>query len=76
MVDPNIQKELLVALDNLPEEAQRELAEFARILTARQSSGSGTRLLLRLGGSIDPQDLRRMEEAIQEGCEKVEADEW
>lgn len=76
MINPNIQKELLVALDSLPEEAQRQVAEFARTLTARQSSGSVANALLRIGGSIDPQDLQKMDEAIVEGCEKVDVDGW
>lgn len=76
MINPTIQKDLLVALDTLPEEAQRRVAEFARKLTVSQSATSGVSSLLAIGGSIDPQDLREMEEAITAGCEKVDADGW
>ena len=76
MIDPDIRKELLVALDNLPEEAQRRVAEFARTLTARRSSDLAASALLRLGGCINASDLQKMDEAIQEGCEKVDVDGW
>ncbi|MGA2630696.1 MAG: hypothetical protein ABSG54_10835 [Terriglobia bacterium] len=76
MIDPHIREELLVALDNLPEEAQRRVAEYARTLTARQSPGFATNALLRLAGSIEALDLKQMDEAIQEGCEKVDVDGW
>ena len=76
MIDPKVQKELLIALGNLPEEAQHQVAEFARTLTMRRTSGSLASTLLTLGGSIDPQDLQKMAEAIQEGCERIDVDGW
>ena len=76
MINPAIQKELLVALDSLPEEAQRRVAEFANSLSTRQPSGAGHHALLQLSGSIEREDLRMMDEAIREGCERIPAGGW
>jgi hypothetical protein len=76
MIDPSLQKELLSEFDKLSTEAQRQVAEFARQLAAAQPRRRAPDVLLRFTGSIDTQDLRQMEEAIREGCEKVDANGW
>ncbi len=72
MIDPKIQQEFLTTLDNLPEEAQQELAAFAQMLSRRQHPASAANALLKLGGSIDREDLKQIEKAIEEDCEKVD----
>ncbi|GJG88155.1 hypothetical protein tb265_33360 [Gemmatimonadetes bacterium T265] len=41
--------------------------------TARSSTGHG---IVALAGTIPPEDLRRMEQAVEEGCERVDESGW
>ncbi|HWZ42467.1 MAG TPA: hypothetical protein VNW97_03280 [Candidatus Saccharimonadales bacterium] len=38
--------------------------------------GGSPAALLKMAGSISKQDLKRMKTAIEEGCERIDADEW
>jgi len=38
--------------------------------------GVSGRDLLRFAGILDAESAREMEEAIEEGCERVDLDEW
>ncbi|MBI3990358.1 MAG: hypothetical protein HY347_12175 [candidate division NC10 bacterium] len=55
---------------------QRQVLEFARSLRRRHIRGTPGAKVLELAVGIDPEDLKRMEEAIEEGCERIEPDEW
>jgi hypothetical protein len=57
-------------------EQQHRVLEFARALSTAAPRGVPGKELLSFAGAIAPDDLRRMEQAIQEGCEKVNPDEW
>ena len=53
-------------------------AEVMSYLRALRGSPVGTpgHQLLDLVGSISPEDLKLMEQAIQEGCEQVDLNGW
>jgi len=74
MSEHTLQRELLDQLNGLPLEKQRQILDFARSL-ARPKGKPGTEVLL-FGGAIDAEDLSAMTEAIEDGCEQVNADEW
>jgi len=82
MVDAMIESELSTCLGRLPVAQQRQVLEFARILATPPSQGvhgsTGVRgsTLLQFAGTIDEFDLEAMSRAIEDGCEKVDADEW
>lgn len=40
------------------------------------TKGTPGRELLRFAGTIPPEDCRRMEEAIEAGCERVDPGAW
>jgi hypothetical protein len=70
-----IKEALLARLEELPEERQREVLNFAR---SRPPSPRGVpgRELLRFAGTLDEASAREMTDAIEQGCERVDLDEW
>ena len=76
MVDAAIKNELSSCLGQLPVEQQRQVLEFARTLTTQPPQGTRGSSLLRFAGTIDASDLEAMSQAIQDGCERIDADEW
>jgi hypothetical protein len=78
MVDSQIRDELVKQLDQLPASLQRRVLEFARSLSSPTPIQRGTpgREWLRFAGTITPEDGQAMIDAIEAGCEQVDADEW
>jgi len=72
----NIERELQEQISKLPNDQQRRVLDFARSLAARQRNGGSGKALIAHAGTIEPDDLAIMEQAIQDGCEMVNADEW
>ncbi|MEX2316694.1 MAG: hypothetical protein WD669_06055 [Pirellulales bacterium] len=74
-----VQSELLSYLGQLAPSDQARVVEFARTLTGAPKSpirGVPGRELLRIVGTIPHDDLERMKKAIEEECERVDANEW
>lgn len=61
-------------LGTLPVAQQYQVLEYARTLAS--PTGVPGASLLKFAGSIDEDELDRMSQAIEEGCEKVDSDEW
>lgn len=76
MSDQSMQKEILNHLVKLPPEQQRQVLDFARTLRETIATGKPGKALLRFAGAIDEADLLIMKQAIEEGCERVNQDEW
>ena len=76
MSSPSIEKEILDQLKKLALSQQREVLNFAKALESARPAGVAGRVLLPFVGTIPPDDLRIMEQAIEEGCEKVNLNEW
>ncbi len=76
MVDATIERELSTCLGRLPVERQRQVLEFARTLAAPPLQGVRGSTLLQFAGTIDESDLEAMSQAIEDGCERIDADEW
>jgi hypothetical protein len=73
---PGMEKDLLKQLEQLGPEEQRQVLDFARRLAACKKGGTPGESLIRFGGAIDAADLAIIAEAIEEGCEQVNPDEW
>lgn len=58
-------------LHRLPELQQQRVLEFARELAEVKLQGVPGAGLIAFGGRISPDDLQRMQDAIEEGCEAV-----
>jgi len=76
MTSPSYEQEITSHLHKLSLEQQMRVLSFVRTLTAEKPSGVPGSELLRFSGSIDLDDLRAMENAIAEGCEKVSLNDW
>jgi hypothetical protein len=76
MIETTIEQELTTCLSQLPVEQQRQVLEFARTLATPRVQGVHGTTLLRFAGAIDQSDLEAMSRAIEDGCERVDADEW
>lgn len=63
-------------LKGLPQELQWRVLEFTRSLTQATPRGVPGRELLPFSGTVSPDDADLMREAIERGCEQVDANEW
>ncbi len=63
-------------LQCLPEDKQRRVLEFAQSLAEIVPEGIPGDRLLQFAGSIPSDDLRLINEAIENGCEQVDSNEW
>ena len=76
MTAQTLEAEIRKQLDQLPPEQQRQVLEFARSLVATRIRGVPGKDLLRFAGVIDTEDLNIMKQTIEEGCEKIDLNEW
>ena len=72
----SVKKEINSLLTKLPVEKQRQALEFMRNLSGAKLGGVPGSVLLKFAGCIQEDDLRRMEAAIEKGCEQVDPDGW
>lgn len=75
-MNTTVEKDIHEQLSRLPLEQQQQVLEFARALATARIHGVPGQKLLRFAGSIDHEDLMIIEQAIKDGCEKVNLDEW
>ena len=75
MTTPIVDK-VIEQLRGLPAELQWRVFEFTRALAASTPHGVSGRQMLQFAGTIAPDDLKRMREVIDTGCERVDADGW
>lgn len=76
MVVPAIKEQILNDLDRLSPDQQKRAAELVHGLVSPLPKGVAGRDLLRFVGTIDDVSAREMIEAIEEGCERIDQDEW
>lgn len=68
--------EVIEQLGTMPQHLQSQVLEFARTLVKTEVKGTPGQQLLRFAGSIPADDLQLMREAIEQGCEQVDINEW
>jgi len=68
--------QVLEQLKALPYEQQWRVLEFARSLATSVPRGAPGQRLLSFAGMIPPDDLQAMQQAIEDGCEQVDANGW
>lgn len=68
--------EVIEQLKAMPQHLQWRVLEFAQALAKSQVRGTSGQQLLRFAGSIPPEDLQLMCEAIEQDCEQVDVNEW
>ncbi|MFG6099577.1 hypothetical protein SPB21_30320 [Leptothoe sp. ISB3NOV94-8A] len=68
--------QVIEQLSNMPQSLQQQVLQFARILGQVRLQSTPGQKLLKFAGSIQSDDLTLMQDAIEEGCEQVDLDEW
>ena len=76
MLSSLVEQELHQQLEVLPIHQQRRVLDFARALAATPPQGIPGQTLLSFAGTINAPDLAIMAQAVEEGCEQVNLQEW
>jgi hypothetical protein len=76
MAQPAVKKQILADLDRLSPEQQRRAAELVHGLVSPLPTGASVEDLLQVAGTLDEDSADQMMDAIEEGCERVDLDEW
>ncbi|HLB70042.1 MAG: hypothetical protein OIN88_03165 [Candidatus Methanoperedens sp.] len=71
-----IKQDIARQLDHLPPEAQRQVLDFVQALAKSFPKGVPGKQLLRFSGILEAEDIKAMTQAIEEGCERVDMNEW
>lgn len=71
-----LKNQILEQLERLPDDKQKQVLEFARTLDTTPLLGVPGKDLIRFAGFIPIEDLLLMEQAIEEGCEQVNLNDW
>ena len=75
-MDTPIVDKVIEQLKSLPHDLQWRVLEFTRALAQSSPRGVPGQQLLRFAGTITPHDAQLMREAIEQGCEQIDANEW
>jgi hypothetical protein len=75
-MDTPILDKLIEQLKIMPQDLRWRVLEFARTISGSTIQGVPGRQLLRFAGSIPPDDVQLMRQAIEQDCEQVDLDEW
>lgn len=76
MLSATVKKEIITQIRQLDYEYQRRVLDFARALAITGPKGPHGKQLLSFAGSIPAADLKAMKKAIEDGCEKLDLNEW
>lgn len=74
MISKAIEAEILKNLGQLELENQNKVLRYIKSLLGISKPDNSR--LLTIAGTIDKDDLALMEKAIEEGCEKIDQNEW
>lgn len=72
----SIINQVIEHLTSMPQHLQWRVLEFARTLVKAEVRGTPGQQLLRFAGSIPPDDIQVIREAIEQDCERVDINEW
>lgn len=76
MLSVTVKKQIINQMGLLDYEHQRRVLDFARTLVVTCPKGIPGKQLLSFAGTIPAADLKTMQEAIENSCEKVDLNEW
>lgn len=75
-MDMPIIDQVVEQLRALPEDQQRRVLQFALSLAIAPLQGVPGPHLLRFAGILSDDDAQLMRHAVEDGCGRVDADEW
>lgn len=78
MINISLREQLLEAFDKLAEEQQKQVVGYIRSLNSELPPPIPGEVMLERARQInfDPADLAEMQQAIEEGCERIDWDGW
>jgi len=76
MAKTKIYNEIINDLEKLPIDLQIKVKDFVAALILTLPKGIDGQEILNFAGIFDKNDLDEMEEIINEGCERIDKDEW
>jgi hypothetical protein len=76
VVLPDVKDQILRDLDRLSPDQQKHAAELVSGLVSALPQGASIEDLEKAAGTLDEESAREMMAAIEEGCERVDPDEW
>ncbi len=76
MTVPSLSDELIARFERLKPGDQQRLVDFAEALDVSTPRGVPGKDLLRFAGILPDEDAEEMMKIIEEGCERVDYDEW
>jgi hypothetical protein len=68
--------QVIEQFSNMPQRLQQQVLQFARVLGQVRTQGTPGHQMLKFADSLQADDLALMQDAIEEGCEQVDLDEW
>ena len=71
-----IKTKVIEQLETMPENLQRQVLAFVQALQTLAQRGVPGKQLLEFAGAIPIGDLELMRQAIENGCEQVNLNEW
>ena len=69
-------QQIIKQLSSLPPDLQKKIYDFTVELSHSRPKGTPGTDLLQFAGTIESDDIEMMKQAIEGGCEQVNADEW
>jgi len=76
MTSSDIKRELIKQVTKLPPHLQTHLLDYAKQLSVSKPQGISGRDLLSFSGTFSTEEATLLSQAIEEGCERVNVDEW
>ena len=76
MIDTATKNALLKEVGQLPPPLQRKVVDFAHSLAKSRPRGTPAKQLLKFAGILSPEEAKAMMDAIEEGCERIDPNEW
>ncbi len=72
----DLKQEILRQLDHLPAEQQRRVLMFAQSLAVSRPKGVPGKELQRFAGILSKDEAQAWMKSIEDGCERVDLNEW
>ena len=76
MISMEIKKKLIEDLKKMPFDSQKKVQEFAHALLITQSKGRSGKEMMKFSGTLSNDDAGELKRIIENGCEKVDLNEW
>jgi hypothetical protein len=76
MLSIMVKKEIINHIGMLDYDHQKRVLDFVRALAVTNPKGVPGKQLLSFAGAFPADDLKVMEQAIEDNCEKVNLNEW